>query len=94
MTGSEDSKGPRTNKRFLSNIIRNTDDHNRTILRAQAESAAEIRAEKEERERAERRARAEEAVAAERARREGGSSSSRRGDARKRRERSWEKLRR
>ena len=31
---------PKTNKRFLSSIIRSTDDHNKTILRAQAQAAA------------------------------------------------------
>ncbi|TFY50213.1 hypothetical protein EVG20_g11653 [Dentipellis fragilis] len=67
--GWSESNAPRTNKRFLSSIIRSTDDHNKTILRAQAFSAAEIRAQKEEAERRERRARAEEAATAERMRR-------------------------
>ncbi|KAH9046969.1 hypothetical protein EDB83DRAFT_2543280 [Lactarius deliciosus] len=58
----QESNVPKTNKRFLSSIIRNTDDHNKSVLRAQALSAAEIQ-------RAERRVRAEEAAAAERARR-------------------------
>ncbi|KAI0066669.1 hypothetical protein BV25DRAFT_1988402 [Artomyces pyxidatus] len=89
-----ESNAPRTNKRFLSSIIRNTDDHNKSILRAQALSAAEIRMEREEQERAERRARAEEAVAAERMRRLGGSSRRTSDDkwdrkGRKRSERSW-----
>jgi hypothetical protein len=80
----QESNVPKTNKRFLSSIIRNTDDHNKSILRAQALSAAELRIEREAQERAERRARAEEAAAAERARR------SRRGrdDSRRHRERS------
>ena len=65
----QESNVPKTNKRFLSSIIRNTDDHNKSILRAQALSAAELRIEREAQERAERRARAEEAAAAERARR-------------------------
>ncbi|KAI0706161.1 hypothetical protein BC835DRAFT_1302530 [Cytidiella melzeri] len=90
---------PKTNKRFLSSIIRNTDDHNKTILRAQALAAQEARMERLEQEKQERRARAEEAVEAERLRRlTGGSVSmrSRRRDReertiRKRRERSWER---
>ncbi|KAI0726861.1 hypothetical protein C8Q72DRAFT_782791 [Fomitopsis betulina] len=63
------SNAPKTNKRFLSSIIKNTDDHNKTILRAQAQAAQELRIEREEQERRERKARAEEAVAAERMRR-------------------------
>ncbi|KAG2136546.1 uncharacterized protein EDB93DRAFT_1253989 [Suillus bovinus] len=46
-----------------------TDDHNKTILRAQALAAQEIKREKDERERRDRKARAEEAAAAERMRR-------------------------
>ncbi|KAI0319472.1 hypothetical protein OF83DRAFT_1162924 [Amylostereum chailletii] len=91
----QENNAPRPNKRFLSTIIRSTDDHNKSLLRAQALSAAEIRAEKEEQERKERRARAEEAVAAEHDRR---ASGSRRGgdrgwdrSGRKRRDRSWER---
>ncbi|KAH7886301.1 hypothetical protein F5I97DRAFT_1879286 [Phlebopus sp. FC_14] len=64
-----DPNAPRPNKRFLSSIIRSTDDHNKTIIRAQALAAQEIKREKEEQARRERRARAEEAVAAERSRR-------------------------
>ncbi|KZT02224.1 uncharacterized protein LAESUDRAFT_752267 [Laetiporus sulphureus 93-53] len=64
-----DSNAPKTNKRFLSSIIRSTDDHNKTILRAQALAAQEVRIEREEQERRERRRRAEEAVEAERLRR-------------------------
>ncbi|KAH9973320.1 hypothetical protein BGW80DRAFT_1309899 [Lactifluus volemus] len=82
---------PKTNKRFLSTIIRHTDDHNKSILRAQALSASEIRMERESQMRIDRRTRAEEAAAAERARR----SRHGRGDSwdreRKRRERSWER---
>lgn len=99
-----ESNAPRPNKRFLSSIIRSTDDHNKTILRAQALAAQEVKREKEEAERRDRRARAEEAVAAERDRRSGGSSSSRRrvndteswdrwdgrNDDRKRKKRSWD----
>ncbi|KAI0299887.1 hypothetical protein BC826DRAFT_993935 [Russula brevipes] len=66
-----DSNVPKTNKRFLSSIIRNTDDHNKTILRAQALSAADIRTERDAQLRADRQARAREAAAAERARRSG-----------------------
>ncbi|KAK0481432.1 hypothetical protein IW261DRAFT_1550588 [Armillaria novae-zelandiae] len=61
-----DSNAPKTNKRFLSSIIRSTDEHNKTILKAQALSAQEIQREKEELQRKQRRARAEEAVAARR----------------------------
>lgn len=64
-----DPNAPRANKRFLSSIIRSTDDHNKTILRAQALAAQEIKRAREEEEREERRARAEEAAAAERSRR-------------------------
>ncbi|KAL4067242.1 hypothetical protein V8B97DRAFT_941868 [Scleroderma yunnanense] len=67
-----DPNAPRTNKRFLSSIIRSTDDHNKTILRAQALAAQEVMREKEEEERRERKARAEEAAAAERSRRRKG----------------------
>lgn len=69
-----DERLPRANKRFLSAIIRNTDEHNKAILRAQAETAQEARARKEEEERIERRARAKEATEAERLRRLMGSS--------------------
>ena len=92
-----ESNAPRANKRFLSSIIRSTDDHNKSILRAQALSASEIRMEREEQERQERRARAQEAVAAERMRRlmggarRGEMDSWDRGASRKRRERSWER---
>ncbi|KAG1848517.1 hypothetical protein DFJ58DRAFT_466320 [Suillus subalutaceus] len=64
-----DPNAPRPNKRFLSSIIKSTDDHNKTILRAQALAAQEIKREKDERERRDRKARAEEAAAAERMRR-------------------------
>ncbi|OJA11872.1 hypothetical protein AZE42_03260 [Rhizopogon vesiculosus] len=66
-----DPNAPRPNKRFLTSIIKSTDDHNKTILRAQALAAQEIKREKDERERRERRDRAEEAAAAERMRRDG-----------------------
>jgi hypothetical protein len=64
-----DSNAPRTNKRFLTSIIRSTDDHNKTVLRAQALAAQEVKMAREAQERKERRARAEEAVEAERMRR-------------------------
>ncbi|KAG1779598.1 hypothetical protein EV702DRAFT_1043530 [Suillus placidus] len=64
-----DPNAPRPNKRFLSSIIKSTDDHNKTIFRAQALAAQEIKREKDERERRDRKARAEEAAAAERMRR-------------------------
>ncbi|KAF8167574.1 hypothetical protein B0H34DRAFT_645504 [Crassisporium funariophilum] len=69
-----DGNVPRTNKRFLSSIIKSTDDHNKTILRAQAAAAQEVKRERDEQERRERRARAAEATEAERLRRSGRSS--------------------
>ncbi|KAF8527108.1 hypothetical protein JB92DRAFT_2869106 [Gautieria morchelliformis] len=57
-----DSNVPRANKRFLSSIIRSTDDHNKAIQRSQAIAAAELKEEREEQERRERRARADEAA--------------------------------
>lgn len=99
-SGYSESNAPKANKRFLSSIIRSTDDHNKTILRAQALAAQEVRAERDEQERRERRARAEEAAAAERLRRLMGTSGRTdwahnwdRGERadRKRRERSWER---
>ncbi|KAI0964514.1 hypothetical protein AcW1_001318 [Taiwanofungus camphoratus] len=97
--GFSESNVPRANKRFLSSIIRNTDDHNKTILRAQALAAQEVRLEREEQERRERRVRAEEAVAAERMRRSMGGGGTQwahnwdRNQRRdhKRRERSWDR---
>ncbi|KAK7063934.1 hypothetical protein R3P38DRAFT_2593844 [Favolaschia claudopus] len=75
-SGLSDSNAPRTNKRFLSSIIRSTDDHNKTILQAQAQAAQELKRERDEIERRERRARAEEAVTAEKLRRSRGEGSS------------------
>ncbi|PPQ86960.1 hypothetical protein CVT25_009782 [Psilocybe cyanescens] len=66
-----DTNAPKTNKRFLSSIIKSTDDHNKTILKAQALAAQEVKREREEQERKQRRARAEEAAEAERLRRSG-----------------------
>ena len=63
------SNAPRTNKRFLTSIIKSTDDHNKTVLKAQAAAAQEVQREREERERRERRARAAEAAEAEKLRR-------------------------
>lgn len=60
---------PRTNKRFLTSIIKSTDDHNKTVLKAQAAAAQELKREREEQERRERRARAAEAAEAEKLRR-------------------------
>ncbi|KAI0253280.1 hypothetical protein BJV78DRAFT_1195592 [Lactifluus subvellereus] len=86
-----ESNVPKPNKRFLSSIIRHTDDHNKSILRAQVLSASEIRMEREAQMRAERRARAEEAAAAERARRSRRGRDDSRDRERKRRERSWDR---
>ncbi|KAH8834968.1 hypothetical protein DL96DRAFT_1549637 [Flagelloscypha sp. PMI_526] len=44
-----DTNAPRANKRFLSSIIKSTDEHNKAVLKSQAESARE----REEREREE-----------------------------------------
>ncbi|KAJ7754964.1 hypothetical protein DFH07DRAFT_940931 [Mycena maculata] len=77
-SGISESNVPRPNKRFLSSIIRSTDDHNKTILQAQAQAAQELKRERDEADRRERRARAEEAVAAEKLRRSRGEGSSRR----------------
>ena len=65
----------KTDKRFLSQIIRRTDDHNKTILKAKTQAAEEARAEREEAEKLERKRRAEEAVMAEKERRRRGESS-------------------
>ncbi|PPQ99537.1 hypothetical protein CVT24_005327 [Panaeolus cyanescens] len=73
-----DSNAPRPNKRFLTSIIKSTDEHNKSVLRAQAQAAQEIKREREEQDRRERRARAAEAAEAERLRRSGKSSSSKR----------------
>ncbi|KAF9535714.1 hypothetical protein CPB83DRAFT_842209 [Crepidotus variabilis] len=70
-----DSNAPRANKRFLSSIIKSTDEHNRTILKAQSDAAEEVKRERREQERQQRRLRAQEAVEA---RRSGGESSRRR----------------
>ncbi|KAF7337531.1 hypothetical protein MSAN_02226300 [Mycena sanguinolenta] len=77
-SGMSDSNAPRANKRFLTSIIRSTDDHNKTILQAQAQAAQELKRERDEAERRARRALAEEAVAAEKLRRSRGEGSSRR----------------
>ncbi|KAL0068448.1 hypothetical protein AAF712_004526 [Marasmius tenuissimus] len=67
-SGMSETNAPKTNKRFLSSIIRSTDDHNRTVLRAQALAAEEVKRERRETEKEERKRRAEEAVEAERSR--------------------------
>lgn len=95
-TVRSESNAPKTNKRFLSSIIKNTDDHNKTIIRAQAIAAQEVRMERLEQEKLERKARAEEAAEAERLRRlmgKGGTEWGRDREKRdrKRRERSWER---
>ena len=71
MISSSDSNAPRANKRFLSSIIKSTDEHNKTILKAQAQAAEDLKRERREQERRQRRLRAEEAAAAERLRRHG-----------------------
>ncbi|KAG6872764.1 hypothetical protein C0995_006803 [Termitomyces sp. Mi166 len=77
--GGSDSPAPRTNKRFLSSIIKTTEDHNKTVLRTQALAAQEQKRERDEQERRARRKRAQEAAEAERMRRG------------KRREESWDR---
>ena len=84
-----ESNAPKTNKRFLSSIIKTTDEHNKSIIRAQALAAQEVRMERLEQERRERRARAEEAAEAERLRRslrKGGTDWSKRRDRDSRRD--------
>ena len=71
MSCSTDSNAPRANKRFLSSIIKSTDEHNKTILKAQAQAAEDLKREKREQERRQRKVRAEEAAAAEKLRRKG-----------------------
>ncbi|KAH0591335.1 hypothetical protein H2248_001414 [Termitomyces sp. 'cryptogamus'] len=90
--GGSDSPAPRTNKRFLSSIIKTTEDHNKTVLRAQAIAAQEQKREREEEERRARRRRAEEAVEAERMRRGRREESWDRWDGRRegKRRRDWE----
>ena len=53
----------------MTSIIRSTDDHNKTVLKAQAAAAQELKRERDEQERRERRARAAEAAEAEKLRR-------------------------
>ncbi|PVF98553.1 hypothetical protein CPB86DRAFT_806735 [Serendipita vermifera] len=72
----------KTNKRFLASIIKSTDEHNKTVLRAQAEAAHEVKQQRERQEREERMKRAQEAVAA----RTGGSTSSNRNESKRRRD--------
>ncbi|KAG7100001.1 hypothetical protein E1B28_001789 [Marasmius oreades] len=67
-SGLSESNAPKANKRFLSSIIRSTDDHNKTILRAQALAAEDVKRERRETERREKKARAVEAVEAEKLR--------------------------
>ncbi|KAF9492112.1 hypothetical protein BDN71DRAFT_1591900 [Pleurotus eryngii] len=86
-----DSNAPKTNKRFLTSIIRSTDDHNKTVLRAQALAAEEVKQARLDAERKERRARAEEAVAAEKMRRSRGEGSSSSGSRRRSRHRREDK---
>ncbi|KAG0267358.1 hypothetical protein BG011_006775 [Mortierella polycephala] len=38
----EDSNGLKTNKRFLSSIIKNTDEHNQALIRAEEKRAADV----------------------------------------------------
>ncbi|KAG8836344.1 hypothetical protein FRC17_005630 [Serendipita sp. 399] len=54
----------KTNKRFLSSIIKSTDEHNKAILKAQADAAYEVKQQREQEDRRERMKRAQEAVAA------------------------------
>ncbi|KAF5393542.1 hypothetical protein D9757_000552 [Collybiopsis confluens] len=101
-SGLSDSNAPKANKRFLSSVIKSTDEHNKAVLRAQALSAEEINREKREQEMKERRARAEEAVQAEKMRRSGSSRRTVRdteswdkwdgatGDRKGKRKRNWE----
>ena len=51
---AESNHAPQTNKRFLTSIIKSTDDRNKAVLKAQAVAAQEIKREREEQERRER----------------------------------------
>src|ERR1700749_4952230 len=64
MLRSSSGNAVKPNKRFLTSIIKSTDEHNKSILRAQAESANEIKQQREMEEREERMRRAREAASA------------------------------
>ncbi|KAG8901859.1 hypothetical protein FRB99_005036 [Tulasnella sp. 403] len=61
-TGLSESSLPKTNKRFLTSIIKNVDDHNASVIQNQAKAAATAKEQQEEQERQLRRARANEAA--------------------------------
>ncbi|CAE6472860.1 unnamed protein product [Rhizoctonia solani] len=61
-TGYADSSVPKTNKRFLSSLVKNVSDHNKVIIQAQAEAAEQVKEAKRHEEMRDRRRRAEEAT--------------------------------
>ncbi|CAE6415405.1 unnamed protein product [Rhizoctonia solani] len=61
-TGYTDSSVPKTNKRFLSSLVKNVSDHNKVIIQAQAEAAEQVKEAKRQEEMRDRRRRAEEAT--------------------------------
>ncbi|CAE7208270.1 unnamed protein product [Rhizoctonia solani] len=61
-TGYADSSVPKTNKRFLTSLVKNVSDHNKVIIQAQAEAAEQVKEAKRQEEMRDRRRRAEEAV--------------------------------
>ncbi|CAE6414387.1 unnamed protein product [Rhizoctonia solani] len=61
-SGYADSTAPKTNKRFLNNLVKNVSDHNKVIIQAQAEAAEQVKEERRQEEMKDRRRRAEEAV--------------------------------
>ncbi|KAG8715940.1 hypothetical protein FRC11_012559 [Ceratobasidium sp. 423] len=61
-TGYSDSSVPKTNKRFLSSLVKNVNDHNKVVLQAQAEAAEQVKEARRHEEMKDRRRRAEEAT--------------------------------
>ncbi|KAF8727504.1 hypothetical protein RHS02_08059, partial [Rhizoctonia solani] len=60
--GYADSNVPKTNKRFLSSLVKNVNDHNKVILQAQADAAEQVKEARRQEEMKDRRRRAEEAT--------------------------------
>lgn len=93
---STENTAPKTNKRFLSSVIKSTDEHNKTLLRAQALAAAEAKAKKDEQESLQRKLNAQEATESHRSRhkhhrRRGSERDSSKHMRHKRKERSWDR---
>ncbi|CAE6452221.1 unnamed protein product [Rhizoctonia solani] len=60
--GYGDSSVPKTNKRFLSSLVKNVNDHNKVVLQAQADAAEQVKETRRQEEMKDRRRRAEEAT--------------------------------